>query len=187
MCQDGPCTSWKTTCVSASASSQSLYPYTCTCNTGQGFIQVGKISGLENQELCVLSSAQLEQSSPNVTCSCGPNTHCKYVEGSKACECLQGFVGDASSSSSGCVELTPSDVFVLHCKMQIPLLASSALAQIIDRALPDSESGAGAHRSHSPDGLRIRPQSIAPTLPTSLSAVSLVLNFNNEVLRLLTD
>ena len=121
MCQDEPCTSSKTTCVSAPASSQSLYPYTCTCNTGLGFIQVGKRSGLENEELCVLSSAQ------TTTCSCGPNTNCKYVEGSKVCECLQGFVGDASSSTSGCEEITPSVVLVLQGTMQIPLLFQAVL------------------------------------------------------------
>ena len=75
----------------------------------------------------MLSSAQVEQSSSNVTCSCWPNTHCKYEEGNKACECLQGFVGEASSSSFGCAELTPSVVCVLHGRMQIPLLFQAVL------------------------------------------------------------
>ena len=84
--------------------------------------------GLENQALCVLPVAQVAQSSSNVTCSCGPNTNCKYVEGSKACECLQGFVGDASARS-GCAEITPSVVLVLRGNLQIPLLFQAVLQQ----------------------------------------------------------
>ena len=131
--------SYKTTCNNAPASGQSQYPYTCTCNTDKGYVPVGNMSGLENQELCVLPVAQVAQSSSNVTCSCGPNTNCMYVEGDKACECLQGFVGDASSTS-GCSELTPSVVFVLQGTMQIPLLFQAILLQQYNYSIEHSQT-----------------------------------------------
>ena len=129
MCLDGPCTSWKTTC-NATGSGQSQYPYTCTCNTDKGFTQVGTVPGIENQALCVLPEAQVAQSSGNLTCTnfCGQNAHCSDVEGGKACECLQGFVGDAGATS-GCAELTPSVVLVLQGNLQIPLLFQAVLQQ----------------------------------------------------------
>ena len=135
-CLDGPCTSPKTTCNNAPANGESQYPYTCTCNTDKGFVAVGNRSGLENQELCV---PQVAQSSSNVTCSCGPNTNCMYVEDSKACDCLQGFLGDASSTS-GCAELTPSAVFILQGTMQIPLLFQTLLLQQYNYSIEHSQT-----------------------------------------------
>ena len=140
VCLDGPCTSWKTTC-NATGSGQSQYPYICTCNTNKGFTQVGTVPGLENQALCVLQVAQVPQSSGNVTCTsfCGLNANCKDVEGDKACECLQGFVGDASSSS-GCTEVKPSVVLVLRGSMHIPLAFQTVLQQQYNYSYEYSQS-----------------------------------------------
>ena len=138
VCLDGPCTSWKTTC-NATGSGQSQYPYICTCN--KGFTHVGTVPGLENQELCVLPEAQVPQSSGNVTCTsfCGPNANCKDVEGGKACECLQGFVGDANFTS-GCAAVNPSVVLVLRGNMQIPLAFQTVLQQQYNYSYEYSQS-----------------------------------------------
>ena len=91
---------------------------------------MGTVPGLENQALCVLPEAQVAQSSGNLTCTsfCGPNAFCSDVEGGKACECRQGFVGDAGATS-GCAENTPSVVLVVRGNLQIPLLFQAVLQQ----------------------------------------------------------
>ena len=102
---------------------------------------MGTFLGLENQALCVLPEAQVAQSAWNITCTsfCGPNVHCSDVEGGKACECLQGFMGD-EGSTSGYAEITLSFVFVLQGSMQIPLLFQTVLLQQYNYSFEHSQT-----------------------------------------------
>ena len=156
-CLDGPCTSWKTTCRTANSSGQSVYPYTCTCNAG--FIQVGTMSGLENQALCVLNrvagGAVLGERDLLVWAE-----HQLQVRGGTT---RRASVSRASWETRA---RRPAALRLLRASCSCskedanPAGLSGSAQQRVLLFLgvqPDGESGAGDNRSHSPTGYWIHP------------------------------